>query len=893
MNLAFRTFLIAFLIVRLIAAAWITEGYESFRKGEFDSSGANLYVSRNGLVQTVHRFDVNNDGYPDLIFNNTHDLNYAPPSTAHNFQRGTRDNPALAEFPGAGAVRVLAADLNGDGFPELVIARGFDNTTRIENSWVYWGSREGWSDRFHTELPTPYVEDVCIGDLNNDGKPDLIFVASSSVGVNRSIVYWGGKDGFSYRARTEWETPRATGCFATDLDHDGFADLIVTAGGENGRIYWGRAAGPDFHAGASLPVKDSKAAATFNGLLVLSSNEGIGVFSIAKRAFHVEQQLPLSNAGRLAVADLNHDGAADIVVTRASNGRDWNVPSRIYWGQGSAEHSRFSESRITELPGHGAADVAVGDLDSDGVPDIVLANSRTALSYDIDSYVYWGGSDGYQSSHRTGLATHGAQGTAISGNTVLFANSIKGRPIGDIDTYIYFGSPEGRYSEQSMQRLPTIGGYESCLADLDDDGYTDVVLLGSHEGDLGGKTGSYIYWGSKEGLSVAHRTALATHGAIGCAIGDLNRDGYLDIVFSNMDPGGIQIFFGGSKGFDERNQAGFPVADPRFPAIADLNRDGYLDLLVPSVSQGLLIFRGSSSGFDSHHVERLDGVGTVSEQVADLDGDGFLDIIVCNLMDTALARYHGIHSFIYWGSAEGYSATRRSDLPSSGAHHAVVADFNHDGHLDIFLSNYQSEYTRSLDSYLYWGSAQTGYSPAHRLALHNESAAGVVAADLNGDGWVDLAVSNHVFNGDHHTQSRIFWNRAGTFTPENTTLLPTVGPHMMTGVDNGNIYTRALDETYISAPYDAGGNAVAASLSWDGSAAFGSSLTFDIRSSDSQETLTRSLWQSLGERRPTERTLQVSPQPAHRWWQYRVHFRGGQAAWPTLSKVKVEFSASQ
>jgi hypothetical protein len=116
---------------------------------------------------------------------------------------------------------------------------------------------------------------------------------------------------------------------------------------------------------------------------------------------------------------------------------------------------------------------------------------------------------------------------------------------------------------------------------------------------------------------------------------------------------------------------------------------------------------------------------------------------------------------------------------------------------------------------------------------------------------------------------------------------------MMTGVDNGNVYTRASDETYISSPYVAGGNAVAASLSWDGSAAFGSNLTFDIRSSNSAETLTSSSWQPLGESRSPERKLPVSPQPAQRWWQYRVHFRGGQAAWPTLSKVEVEFSASR
>jgi hypothetical protein len=869
--------------LRLAGAAWITEGYEGFRKGDFDSSGANLYVSRKGIVQTIHRLDVNNDGYPDLIFNNTHDLAYVPPAYEYEFRARTRANPVKSEFPGVGAVRVLTADLNGDGLPELVIARGFDDTTRVQNSWIYWGNRDGWTERFHTELPTPYVEDACVGDLNHDGRPDLIFIASSAVGVNRSYVYWGGPDGFSYRNRTEFETPRATGCAVADLDHDRFADLVVAAGGNNGRIYWGGAAGPDFRKPTPLPVADTVAAVAGDGRLFVSTKTGVSVLAFAKRALSVDQELPLHPAGRLAVADLNKDGAADLLVTLGAAGR-------IYWGQDTAGHARFDATHFTELPALGAADVAIGDIDQDGFPDIVFANSRSARSFDIDSYIYWGGKDGYQPTRRTELPTHGAQGVAVSGSRIFFANSMQGRPIGDIDTYVYFGNASGKYSPENMQRLPTVGGYESCLADLNDDGYTDVVLLGSHEGDPGGAAGSHIYWGSKDGLSPSRRSELPTHGAIGCAIADLNHDGYLDLLFANMDPGSVQIFFGGANGFDSKRQVSWPVADPRFPAIADLNRDGYLDLLIPSVSDGLLIYWGSNSGYDPHKFTHLDGVGTVSEQVADLDGDGYLDIIVCNLLDDKRGIYQGINSQIYWGSAQGYSPARRSELPSHGAHHAVVADFNRDGYLDIFVSNYQSEFTRSQDSYLYWGNAQATYTPEQRLSLHNESAAGVIAADLNGDGWIDLAVSNHVQNGDHHTRSLIFWNGPDGFSAVRTEALPTVGPHMMTGVDQGNIYTRALDETYVSAPYDAGGPKQATLVAWQGTADFGSRLSFDLRSAESAEALKHTPWAALQTQGSQGHELQVPPTPVRRWWQYRVHFQGGQAAWPTLRNVQVEFS---
>jgi hypothetical protein len=255
-------------------------------------------------------------------------------------------------------------------------------------------------------------------------------------------------------------------------------------------------------------------------------------------------------------------------------------------------------------------------------------------------------------------------------------------------------------------------------------------------------------------------------------------------------------------------------------------------------------------------------------------------------MDTARWFYRGINSQIYWGSASGYSTFRRTELPSLGAHHAAVADFNRDGILDIFISSYQSEFTRSLDSHIYWGSRESGYSAANRQALHNESAAGVVAADLNGDGWVDLAVSNHVQNGDHHANSLIFWNRSGSFNERDITALPTIGPHMMTGVDPGNLYTRAMEENYVSPPHDAGDSLDAVALEWEGTTPFDSRLSFALRGAESRERLAEAGWQALPAGSGSKIVISAGP---HRWWQYRAMLTGGRAAWPTLQRVRIEF----
>lgn len=51
--------------------AWIERGFEDFVDGTFGNSGQNLYVSRAGVLQRIHHFDVNADGYVDLLFVNS------------------------------------------------------------------------------------------------------------------------------------------------------------------------------------------------------------------------------------------------------------------------------------------------------------------------------------------------------------------------------------------------------------------------------------------------------------------------------------------------------------------------------------------------------------------------------------------------------------------------------------------------------------------------------------------------------------------------------------------------------------------------------------------------------------------------------------------------------
>ena len=96
-------------------------------------------------------------------------------------------------------------------------------------------------------------------------------------------------------------------------------------------------------------------------------------------------------------------------------------------------------------------------------------------------------------------------------------------------------------------------------------------------------------------------------------------------------------------------------------------------------------------------------------EVADLNRDTYPDIVLCNFMDLSSGRYQ-VPSYIYWGSAGDYSAARRTELPTMAAHDAAVVDANRDGFLDVVFSNYRDTASRTVPSYIYWGSA-TGFDP--------------------------------------------------------------------------------------------------------------------------------------------------------------------------------------
>jgi len=889
---------------------WITRGYEDFIQGTFDNAGHNLYVSRAGVLQRLHRFDLDGDGYLDLLICNSQDHWEKPPAYVYSNVLGSASR---TELPSFGALSGVVADLNGDGYDDLVLAMNYDGVRRDLNAIIYYGAAEGLSESYQRHLPAPRATSVTAGDFNGDGLVDLAFVCEGRV-----RVFYQGELSFDPRRFVDLDI-EADQLGAADLDGDGCADLYALDQDGHARVFWGgpegisaeicsevavagglgQASADDHQQTSELEaLADIRPLAKIIGLggiphLFVPDVDRVFMIPVAPdRSFDEPTVLNCPRALSVAIGDVNGDGHADLVfATRGEHqGRQC---SWVYWGSASG----FSADP-TPLPTARACDVALGDLDGDGCDDIVICQDRTPETFSIHSLVYRGGRDGVNP-EPVALETHDARRVLIGRTSdaplpqVLFVNSRARRVGGDVDPVIYYGGPNGFSSEHS-HRMRGRDAVDAAVCDLDDDGAADLIVANCSENALHLDPGSFIFTGGPEGFAYEPSLALRTTRAHGVGCADLNRDGYLDLVFCGFSFPEILVFYGGPDGFDPDHPQrirteidGVVYDDPRRICLADLNNDGWLDLVIPQISfDRSIVLWGGPDGFDIRRHRLLSVVNGSIAKAADFTGNGWLDLIIGGHLALDSRTPHESFVYVYWNGPEGLREDRRTQLPANGVNGLAVADFNNDGHLDLFVCNYHSGYARDIDSYVYWGGEGGRFSAADRTRLFMHSASGVIAADFDEDGYTDLAVAYHKVNGDHVGHSAVWWNGPDGFSESRITTLPSEGPHGMIGVDPGNQRDRGPEEHYSSAAFELPEGATVRQISWQADLPVKTWVRAQLRFAATAEDLPSAPWQG-----PEGDGWFECDEPAtglrqDRWVQYRLALGAtGSGNTPRLTEV--------
>ena len=861
---------------------WTVSGFLEFSRGTLGDAGANTYVTAAGEVKLINLWDLNRDGFIDIVLPNTHDNNeqidlfiYWGVDEDHVGRR--------TRLPSNGGVSQALGDLNGDGFIDLVVVNGRNGIKSNLNSFIYWGGAQGFAVERRAELPTLGAMAAAVADLNGDGYPEIVFANSAGAGgrpsgpENASFLYWGSEEGFSIDGRHSLPTAAATDVAIADLNRDGSPEIVFANEGSGAHlggamIYWGGAGGSySADRRTVLPGQRSSAVALadLNGdrvpEIVLANryrprmrepgdrsewdtdvdSESIRSFVYwgSSQGYSAEQrlELPTVAASSVAAADLNQDGLPDLVFANGPQKSGHAAPgpgsgSPIYWNGAEG----FEPHRRTVLPTLNPTDSLIEDLNRDGYPDLVFSNEHNARTYQAPSYVYWGGPAGFDTARRLELTTLGAASAGSADfdkdgkKDLVFVNRIDGSAGDPVPAYVYWGNEKGDYSvDQRLDLYHPFGspgeGYSS--ADLDNDGWVDIYMGGPE---------SAVYWGSPQGFSSTDKTVVSSEMAFLARAADFNRDGYLDLVLSEYAARhGTDLYWGGPMGFAGNHRFTFQVDGVRCQSIADLNGDGWLDVVFPTVDRQVVIFWNSPNGFDNGNRKTLPAGLAVATEIADLNRDGWLELLVTNLMSAEGGRKSDV--LVYWGAAEGYEADRVTRLPALGPEGVAVADLNGDGHLDVVITSYHAGETRSHPSYIYWNSAG-GLDESRVTHIPTHSGSGVMAADFNNDGITDLLFACHKVEGAHRNLSFLYEGGPQGFSPERRQLLPGLGPHFLAGVDVGHVSDRGDRYDYISEVFDAAGPVRFETLGWEGETPFASAVEFQVRGADSIEALRRAGW---------------------------------------------------
>jgi hypothetical protein len=371
-------------------------------------------------------------------------------------------------------------------------------------------------------------------------------------------------------------------------------------------------------------------------------------------------------------------------------------------------------------------------------------------------------------------------------------------------TFKHVASPDKKYLVESMS-----GGL--ALFDYDADGYQDIYFVNSLSVDLlksGGKTRSVLYHNNGDGTftDVTERAGVGDIGwGMGAAVGDYNNDGFDDLYVTCLGPNHLFKNNGNGTFTDVTGVAA--VGDPRWStgaAFVDYDNDGRLDLFVANYVdfdvtrlpefgkdktcqyKGIPVQcgpRGMLGAGDSLYHNNGDGTFTdVSKKAgvddpngyfgmsvicSDFDEDGFTDIYVADdSSPNFLYHNKGDGTFKEIGFTSGTAVNENGS--EQGSMGVTVGDYDHDGRLDIFVTNFVDEYNT-----LYHGEGRLNFadiSHAAKVAAVSYPYVGwgTKFFDYDNDGWIDLFIANgHVYPQlENYRQRKLVHknNRDGTFT---------------------------------------------------------------------------------------------------------------------------------
>jgi hypothetical protein len=363
------------------------------------------------------------------------------------------------------------------------------------------------------------------------------------------------------------------------------------------------------------------------------------------------------------------------------------------------------------------------------------------------------------SGHLSALLTTADIATAKTASVTV----VNPAPGGGSSNVVYFqvGAPESAVSFANAPNSP-LQVYEPfglAIADFNEDGKPDLAIAAGTRLDVMLSNGDGTFTpasGSPVAMLSPPYNDFATPVIGPMAVGDFNSSGHAGLAITQSENAAAVILLGNGNGTFVPSTAAFANTEWPTQAIeaADFNEDGKLDLsLVSSIGYPSFVALGYGKGaFNSGGYLYSQGL-SAGGAVGDFNGDGTLDVAIASGGTT---KYPGSGVTVSLGNGDG-TFTQANGSPTSLGQSlsAIVAgDFNGDGKLDLAVTDYGGNAALIL-----LGNGDGTFQSPITIAVGDEPEA-MVVGDFNNDGKLDLAVANF---GDN-TVTLLLGKGDGTFT---------------------------------------------------------------------------------------------------------------------------------
>ncbi|MFO7033127.1 hypothetical protein B9T07_25595, partial [Limnospira fusiformis CCALA 023] len=676
-----------------ISRVYLNDGSGGFT----EATNISLTGVYNGPVATA---DFNGYGHIDILLTGR-DSDFEPISRVYlNDGSGGFTEATNIFLTGVADSSVATADFNGDGHIDILLT-GMDSSFQpISRVYLNDGSG-GFTEATNISLTGVRYSSVATADFNGDGDIDILLTGVDSSNNPISRVY-NNDTVFASPAKAIYEAHSSNGTwqystdggatwvdfpvvsetnallldgssqvrFVPNPDYRGEATYNFRAWDQSDRLSVGTTADVSTNGGTTAYSGETATATiTINPVKqapILSQTEftltavnqgttdhtGDNLGTIIGDSITVDEptnildfslNTNISLTGvyfsSVATADFNGDGHIDILLTGQS---DSGPISQVYLNDRSG---RFTQATNISLTGVGYSSVATGDFNGDGDIDILLT-----------------GRD--------------------SGNNPI--------------SRVYLNDGSGGFTEATNISLTGVGYSSVATGDFNGDGDIDILLTGE-DSDSGFISQVYLNDGSG-GFTEATNISLIGVAASSVATADLNGDGYIDILLTGQDSSDnfiSRVYLNdGSGEFTEATNISLTGVYNGSVATADFNGDGHIDILLTGLDSSnnrisRVYLNDGSGGFTEATNISLTGVDFSSVATGDFNGDGDIDILL-----TGEDSDSGFISQVYLNDGSGgFTEATNISLIGVAASSVATADFNGDGDIDILLTGFDSDFS--------------------------------------------------------------------------------------------------------------------------------------------------------------------------------------------------------